>query len=101
MHALKALTALLLTTTSVLATPLPATPDDKTITIQGTPYDYQGCAAMREAGNKACEAVPEYRPDGGPVRYQCIDANVNVANECVVAFDQGAKLWHYGFQFKY
>ncbi|KAJ3117917.1 hypothetical protein HDU96_004815 [Phlyctochytrium bullatum] len=101
MHAFKTLAALLLAAAAVSATPIPPETDDHTITVQGTPYNYQGCAAMREAGNKACEAVPEYRPDGGPVRSQCIDANVKVADECVVAFDQGAKLWHYGFQFKY
>ncbi|KAJ3093688.1 hypothetical protein HDU97_009152 [Phlyctochytrium planicorne] len=78
----------------------PAT-GENLVRVQGKAYNYRDCSLMRSEGVKGCEPVPAYRPDGGKVRYQCLDKNTKIGDECVRAFDGGATVYHYFLHFEY
>ncbi|KAJ3208583.1 hypothetical protein HDU67_006675 [Dinochytrium kinnereticum] len=92
------------------AAPAPASPEtppadhysnSKVAESKGDALSYADCGRMREAGNRACEAVPVWRERGGPVRYMCYDRNVEVADMCVRAMDMGSRRFYYNFWFRY
>ncbi|KAJ3100727.1 hypothetical protein HDU96_010239, partial [Phlyctochytrium bullatum] len=79
-----------------LAVP-PAVPTSTTSSpsafITGTARSYDDCQALLARGNAACEPFPVWSEDPAtPVRYQCINENVAVANSCfAVPYEEGGK----------
>ncbi|KAJ3216288.1 hypothetical protein HDU67_009723 [Dinochytrium kinnereticum] len=70
--------------------------------VTGEAQSYSACSQLRIQGMSQCDVFPQSSPSqSDPVRYQCMDANIKIFDDCIKFVDAtaGFEAFNYTFTF--